>query len=120
MKYITLIIGLLVVGCVSPDETLRKSVVGTYEFKDSNGDTYIAHLLHNGTGEAYINGKKDDEYKWKISPHKELQLYKDNYGEITVYRINYDRSLTKVAHIRDGCRADIPKEYQHYTFKNIK
>ena len=92
MKYITLIIGLLVVGCGKQEQadtnestpttntnevsgttekpvkelTLAEKVVGEYEIKE-DGNTGRLVLLENGIAEAYLNGKKaEDEGKWKI------------------------------------------------------
>jgi|LWDU01.1.fsa_nt_gi hypothetical protein len=49
MKYITLIIGLLVMGCCTPvkELTLREKVVGAYERKE-DGETKRLVLLENG------------------------------------------------------------------------
>ena len=77
MKYITLIIGLLVVGCgkqeqtdtnestptttEKPDKELtaeEKKVVGTYEM-GGEGFTIRAVFLDNGIIESYKNGKKE-------------------------------------------------------------
>jgi len=138
MKYITLIIGLLVVGCgkqeqadanestptttekpdkeLTPEQkqkALRDSAVGTYEGKDV-GDTLV--FLDNGVLEAYEDGEKEEEGKWKII-NKEIYLEIDD--EHGFLKINKDGSLTAIARIRDGERKDISKENQ-YTFKKIK
>ena len=80
MKYITLIIGLLVIGCDSfrfeynpsgPEnmrrakEKARHRVVGEYEFK-KDGDTTKLIFLENGIQEWYENGKKQQENEWYI------------------------------------------------------
>ena len=137
MKYITLIIGLLVVGCGKQEKavtneptptttekpvkelTAEEKVIGTYERKDKDGDTYRAVLLENGIVEKYRNGKKHDEGdKWKIS-NGEMHVTEQD-GSIIVIRINKDGSLTWIASIdKDGKREDFPKENQ-YTLKKIK
>ena len=138
MKYITLIIGLLVVGCgkqeqadanestptttekpdkeLTPEQkqkALRDSAVGTYEGKDV-GDTLV--YLDNGVLEAYEDGEKEEEGKWKII-NKEIYLEIDD--EHGFLKINKDGSLTAIARIRDGERKDYPKENQ-ITYKRIK
>ena len=134
MKYITLIIGLLVVGCgkqeqtdanestptttEKPDKelTLEEKVVGTYEVK-KYGKIFRIVLLETGIVESYKNGKKDDEGKWSISKDGELHIV-DNVW-ISVYRINKDGSLNGIAMIGDGKRTGTPKEFQN-TYKKIK
>ena len=118
MKYITLIIGLLVVGCgkQSPDKelTAEEKVIGTYECKDKDGDTYKRVFLENGVLEGYRNGKKEEEdANWKITAQGEIHL--THTEENFLFRINKDRSLTWIAIIgRDGRgdvkRIDFPKE----------
>ena len=143
MKYITLIIGLLVVGCGTPkqtdtnestpttntnkvDGTTEKPVkeltpeqkgLGTYELK-IDGITLRFVILETGIVEKYINGKKhEEEGKWKIV---EGQIHIiDGQGKIDVLRINKDNSITNIASIRNGKRIDVPKEEQ-LTVKKIK
>ena len=137
MKYITLIIGLLVVGCGKQEQadtnestptttekpvkelSLEEKVVGTYEAKE-DGDTYKLVFLENGIWEGYENGKKSKgDYKWSISKDGELHIVGKD-GDIGVYRINPDDSITFIVVIlKDGKRIDIPKEEQP-TFKKIK
>ena len=115
MKYITLIIGLLVVGC---GKTAEEKVAGTYEGKEGE-DTIKFVLLENGILEFYRNGKKDEEEgKWSIVD-RELHIV-DKDGEIFVLRINKDESITWVVVLsREGEREDIPKDKQE-TYKKIK
>jgi len=155
MKYITLIIGLLVVGCGNSDKvnlleeenkrlkaeanvkhleeklkgaeeamptakpvkelTLREKVVGAYEAKEG-GVTMKFVLRDNGIIEAYLNGKKrEEEAKWKIV-EGQIHLI-DGSGNIDVFRINKDGSITDIARIyKDGKREEEPKENQ-YTLK---
>ena len=117
MKYITLIIGLLVVGCLKKEQTnqkqivtkkaneaaeplpekpikgltLEEKVVGAYEWK-GEGDTVRKVLLENGISEGYVNGKKDGNGKWKLV---EGQIHDtDGIGSIAVNRINKDGGIT--------------------------
>ena len=144
MKYITLIIGLLVVGCLKKEQTnqkqivtqkakeaseplpakpikgltLEEKVVGTYEGK-KDGDTYRTVLLENGVLEDYINGGKYGEAKWSISKEGEMHVTEQD-GIIAVLSINKDGSITNIAVIdKDGKREDTPKEHQ-YISKKIK
>jgi len=94
-------------------KALRDSAVGTYEGKDV-GDTLV--FLDNGVFEAYEDGEKEEEGKWKII-NKEIYFEIDD--EHGFLKINKDGSLTEIARIRDGERTDFPKERQ-ITFKKIK
>ena len=116
MKYITLIIGLLVVGCGNSAE---KKVIGEYELKE-DGNTERVVLLDNGITELYKNGKKDEvEHKWSISKEGEIHAT-DSEGDIFIFRINKDGSITIIARIgKDREREDYPKDKQ-MTFKKIK
>ena len=115
MKYITLIIGLLVIGCGNSAE---KKVIGEYELKE-DGNTERVVLLDNGIMELYKNGKKDEvEHKWSISKEGEIHAT-DSEGDIFIFRINKDGSITAVARIDKDGRDDKPKEKQR-TFKKIK
>ena len=116
MKYITLIIGLLVMGCGNSAE---KKVIGEYELKE-DGNTERVVLLDNGIMELYKNGKKDEvEHKWSISKEGEIHAT-DSEGDIFIFRINKDGSITIIARIgKDREREDYPKDNQ-MTFKKIK
>jgi len=115
MKYITLIIGLLVVGCGTTPT--MKSVAGVYEFK-YRGDTGELVFLPNGIAEGYRNGKKEREAKWKIVD-REIH-WEWSSGKTAVFRINKDSSITPISGIdKDGKRIDHPKEKQ-ITSKKIK
>ena len=154
MKYITLIIGLLVVGCGEVENgaykhrpkqtdtnestpttntnevsgttekpvkelTLAEKVVGEYEMK-KDGLTYKLVFLDNGILEWYMNGKKaGTEWirKWSIVDGKIHVKY--DVGDIEVWRINSDRSITQIAYIVHGKREGIPKEDQD-AIKKIK
>jgi len=120
MKYITLIIGLLVVGCGTPvkELTLEEKVVGTYEAK-KDGDTWKFVFLENGIMEDYKNGKKYGlDSPWKLVNRK-IHV-EDGAGGITVMSINKDGSVTDIAYIYSwGERVDRPKEDQN-PYKKIK
>tara|TARA_B100000959_G_scaffold259444_1_gene295088 strand:- start:375 stop:842 length:468 start_codon:yes stop_codon:yes gene_type:complete len=98
---------------------LREKVIGEYE-NTEDGDTLRAVFLENGVVERYDNGKKDEvEYKWKISKEGEIHV-EDNDGDIAVFSINKDESITRIASIdKDGERIDTPKGRQ-FTLKKIK
>ena len=135
MKYITLIIGLLVMGCGKQEQTdtnestptttekpvkeltaEEKKVIGTYEM-GGEGFTIRAVFLDNGIIESYKNGKKEEEEdKWKIV---DGELHIIHEGGIAVFRINKDGNITGIADIEDGKREDFPKENQH-TIQKIK
>jgi len=99
--------------------TPEEKVVGEYEFKISPQNAGRLVLLDNGILEAYHNGKKAEEGKWKLT--KEGELHATRYdGAILVYRINKDGGITIIARIdADGEREDYPKEQQR-TYKKIK
>ena len=123
MKYITLIIGLSLVGCATTPTkpvkvlTLEEKVVGSYERK-KDLKTQRRVLLENGDVEAYFGRKKIDGRKWKIV-NGEIFI-EDMSGLIFIYRINKDGSMTFFASIDGfGKRVAMPKENQN-TFKRIK
>lgn len=98
-------------------KALRDSAVGTYEGKDV-GDTIV--FLDNGVLEDYRDGEKRNEegqQKWEVV---DGEIHANEVsGKIVVLSINKDGSITVIAKIRDGERADLPKEKQ-ITFKKIK
>ena len=118
----------LVVGCgktepeLTPEQkALRDSVVGEYEDKYKNGDTFKWAFLENGVFEAYKNGNKLSESKWSMC-HQTRSLHAgfakageihvdDDSGRIKVFRINTDKSITTYAYIntikfKDGVLLD--------------
>ena len=121
MKYITLIIGLLVVGCEKGGEITigeppkakpvkeltSEDVVGSYEAR-GGGDSYKQVFLDNGVYEWHVIGKKEWGAKWKIV-NRELHIDIGD-GYISVWKINEDNSITKIAYIEDGKRTGLPKE----------
>ena len=49
------------------DELLRLSVLGEYELKAEDGNTYKRVFLDNGGWQSYVNGRKGgEETKWSI------------------------------------------------------
>ena len=137
MKYITLIIGLLVVGCGKQEQTntnestptttakpvkeltLEEKVVGEYEFKDDKDTRFRMRVLENGVLKSNIIDKqREEDFKWSISEDGELHVEAGD-GIILVFRINKDGSITAVAGIDKDGRDDKPKEKQR-TFKKIK
>ena len=103
------------VGCGNSAE---KKVIGEYELKE-DGNTERVVVLDNGIMELYKNGKKDEvEHKWSISKEGEIHAT-DSEGDIFIFRINKNGSLTIIAVIMDGKRKDISKDRQK-TFKKIK
>ena len=143
MKYITLIAGLLVVGCGKQEQAdtnestpttntnevsgttekpvkeltkEEKKVVGTYEMKEGE-DILKLVFLENGVYEFYENGKKDYEDKWSIVDG-EIHVFLDKMSYmISVSRINKDNSITWIATTDEGGkRTDCGPQ----TFKIIK
>ena len=120
---IILVVGLLSVGCLTPEQkqhkALRGSVVGEYKFKDDE-DTFKIVLLKNGVYEFYFKGNKNAKAKWSIDNIEIHISFAVLFGRINVYRINQDKSITVIANIdKDGKRRDLTKEEQS-TFKKIK
>ena len=118
MKNIILLIAVMVIGACASTSTV-KSVAGTYERKTGE-DTYRAVFLENGDVENYLNGKKreGEEAKWKVV-EGEIHVT-HSHGNILVFRINKDGSITNIAMIpKDGKRKEAPKEYQ-LPIKKIK
>ena len=117
---IILAVGLLAVGCETiPVKELtakEKKVVGEYQSK-YNGNTLKYVFLENGIGEWFLDGKKEQEYKWAIVNG---EIHAEDDG-IYVYSINDDSSITYIAiiRIRDGKRDDRIK-FANITFKKIK
>ncbi len=119
MKYITLIIGLLVVGCgkAEPELTVEEKVVGEYEHKDKDGNIHRYVFLENG---IVGNWHYLQQYRfcvWTIS-NGELHV-NCSHGFIMVERINTDKSVSVIASLKDGERTDYP-EYLQHTWKKIK
>jgi len=95
--------------------TLREKIVGEYERNYPATGALKQVFLDNGIRELHVDGKKKYENKWKIVDGK---IHIDEDGDMVVYRINPDRSITGIAVIdKDGKRTDY--EFQ-LTFKKIK
>ena len=121
MKNLILLIAILFIGACASMPTV-KSVAGTYELKkDEFTLRYV--LLENGVWEWYAFGKKqgvipkNSIVKWSIVDG-EIHIDNDSRG-IKVYRINTDKSITRIAYIIDGKRREAPRDEQR-TFKKIK
>ncbi len=111
MKYITLIIGLLVMGCG------KNPVVGTYAGQDGGVTINGLAILGNGKFE-FATTQWIIEGEWEVVGD-ELQLHPRNEGGMLL-KIEGSRDLTWIANLsKKGKREDIPKEYQ-LTFKKIK
>ena len=128
MKTLMLIsVILLVLGCGKSEvetskkpvkELTKEDIVGTYGYKDEDGDTYKGVFLVNGVFEAYKDGKKyKEESKWNIVD-KEVHV-KNDAGVVGVFRTNSDNSLTFIGGIKDGERTDLTNKEQ-FTYKIIK
>ena len=98
--------------------TLEEKVLGEYEHKHENGNTYKIVLLDNGIVEEYTNGKKQTEGKWSVV-RGEIHTKYNYSGTIFVYIINTDKSIAQIAAIQNGKRFDLPKERQ-ISHKKIK
>ena len=120
MKYITLIIGLLVMGCatLTPEEkALRESVVGEYKYmaprppgaKSSvSGPIRTRVFLENGVYEAYYGGEKQEEHRWKIV-NDEIHVIRQRETDIFELGL-YDgfQTIKNIAYIDvDGKRKDL-------------
>ncbi len=103
---------------LTPEEmqkSLRDSVVGEYDYKEGS-PAYRILFLENGIRESYRNGEKRNDAKWSISKG-ELHVVHD-FGEIHIFRINKDKSITEISLIKDKKRSDWP--YEVNTLKKIK
>ena len=121
MKYITLAIGLLVVGCGGGRSLTEEDVIGSYELPDKRGPIKL-NFLENGKFEFHpsVGIKKDGT--WKIV-RKEVHVSSEGgLYEVGVYKIEPNGDLTSIAYIDDGKRQEATKEFQEFqtTFKKIK
>jgi len=101
-------------------ELTKEDIVGAYEAKTKDGDTYKTVFLENGNLELYVNGEKIEiEHKWKITKEEKLHVT-DSYGITELFRINEDGRFTLIEAIdKDGKRMDVTKELQ-VTYTKIK
>jgi hypothetical protein len=121
MKYITLIIGLLVVGCGKTDDApngnerklTAEDVVGSYEKKFEGGSIKYV-IRENGRMYYHTHHQREAFFwaEWKIDG-KEV-VFSD-----MVHKIEPNGDLTVIAIIEDGKREGILKENQT-TFKKLK
>ena len=130
MKYITLIIGLLVVGCGKENppvvtkkiksvkapakELTKEDIVGSYTLMGLS--SWVFH--ENGKREFFSRaGTKMGEGKWKLV---ENEVHTDsNFGQ-NVYRIEPNGDMTKIAVIhKEGKREELPNGLQ-MTLEKIK
>ena len=109
------IVALLVGGCASTS-ALEEKIVGEYVFEGNENGKSI--FLENGIMEAYQNGKKEQEFKWKLVGN-EVHLENSVIRGTGVLGINPDDSLTLIGKIIDEVRRDAPKDKQR-TIKKIK
>ena len=142
MKYITLIIGLLVVGCGKQEqsdtnestpttntnqvdvtaeepvkELTKEDVIGTYEMKVEE-ETARMVILKNGIVESYLKDEKMDEGNISIMNGEVHIKSKTNEG-VSVLRQEPNGDLTWIAVTVAGAREDLPKDKQE-TAKKIK
>ena len=95
--------------------TLREEVAGEYDYKEGS-PAYRFFFLENGILERYRSGEKRNDAKWSIVKG-EIHVVHD-FGEIHVFGINKDKSITEIALIKDKKRSDWP--YEKVTLKKIK
>ena len=111
---ITILILFVAVGCATAPTV--KSIVGSYEKKFDDGDTYKNVFLENRKVENHMNGEKFFEGTWKIvgkEVHTETSGG-NTFGksEIWVSKIEPNGDLAWIAKIKDGKRKDYSKEEQ--------
>ena len=120
MKNILLVIGILLVCACVATPTI-KGVAGEYEIKDDRFTTaqiYRPIFLENGVYQDYVNGKKTgEEYKWIISKEGEIQVEWGD-GDIGVYRVNKDGSITWIAEIDKEGRKELSKKIKEPGIKS--
>ena len=143
MRYITLMIGLLVVAVAAnrwridankstptttekpvKELTLREKVVGTYEIKgkiEGEEVTFKRDLFGNGKVISFKNGEREGIGMWEIVG-KEVHIAGEDEESkriVAVYKVEANGGLTTIAEISNGKRKDYPKERQ-FTYKKIK
>ena len=142
MKYITLIIGLLVVGCGKQEQTdtnestqttntnevdgaiakpvkelTKEDVIGTYEMKVEEETARIV-ILKNGIVESYLKDEKMDE-GYILIINKEVHIKSKTNEGVSVLRQEPNGDLTWIAVTVAGEREDLPKDKQE-TARKIK
>jgi hypothetical protein len=120
MKTLMLLTSILFLSaCV----TLNDNFVGVYEGQVGEFSLRYA-FLDNGVVEVNRNGEKVSTSKWTIKNSGFLDArgqvhVEDKNGDVDVFRIKSDGSLTHVAYIVKGERKDTPKS-ERFNFKKIK
>ena len=104
---ISILFVMMVVGCQTPEQKLRDSVIGEYEFKE-NGVITKWVFLGNGVREWYDNDKKRGENKWSIV---DGEIHIVFFDFTRSYRVNKDKSITLNAKVIDG-------KQEFYDFNN--
>ena len=100
MKYITLIIGLLVVGC------------GKSEVEKLVGDWWRMVFQSDGTMVWEEQNRARSCGKWKIVG-KEVHVEDSKFVKISltrIYKIESNGDLTEIAYIEDGKREEVPND----------
>ena len=119
MKNLLILITIMLVGGCSKTPILEESVIGEYE-AEVDGQKRKDVYLENGVREWYVNGRRSFTTKWSIVDG-EIHVPNSYFrGRILVYRINKDKSITKIAIMKDGKRTEQPKMTVGWTYKKIK
>ena len=84
-------------------------ITGAYT-STGQGDVWKLAFLEQGILETHINGKKHNEYQWKIVG-EEIHI-EANEGKGRVYQVNPDGSLTSIAYLEGEGRIERPKDKQ--------
>ena len=103
-----------------PVKEPTKNIVGTYEYRIFES-AYIKKFLENGVVEDYEGVEKKAGRTWKLV---DGEIHKANsFGSFTVYRVNSDDSITRIAIIKEFPRGkertNYGKEFQ-WTYQKIK
>ena len=121
---ITILIGLLVVGCGKNREVTPENVIGTYERQVEEGNVFRMVFLKDGNMEFYSEGKKLDKNsvlgsnKWRMEGSEIRTTNKEGNGYIYTIEKNGDLTEAGLFGVLVG-RLDHSKEDQ-ITFKKIK
>jgi hypothetical protein len=131
MKYITLIIGLLVMGCGTPTEnttkakpvkelTLEEKVTGVYVAVYKRGEVplhgtkYEWILKADGEFLYREDGVVKDKAKWSVIDRSKMEILADYPdGADLVYKYDGNGTLTENAVINEGNRTE-PNELRKY------
>tara|TARA_B100001971_G_scaffold82762_2_gene76319 strand:- start:24 stop:293 length:270 start_codon:yes stop_codon:yes gene_type:complete len=83
MKNLLLVTAILLVGACATIPALEEKVVGTYETKDSKGNTWRLVLLDNGVAVGYGGSGRKDESTWKIT---DGEIHAGPAGDVWVFK----------------------------------